>query len=248
MADFSDRKRREVEAFLSFVAGAETDRAVKARSYHILREFDRADYERVSDLFTEAGATAGFAFLGRDVEDEAEIIEMVDAQGHEAVIHGHRHVKFGDLTYETAHDDLSTGMDAIEDATSISPAGFFAPFKSVSEGTLEAASELDLDWVLGAPTEDATVPSDLDIVDSVYPHDSRLLEGGTSPEETFDQLREDAADGETFLFHPNLIGYYDGMGEFAEWIEAVDPVSVSEQLDTGGVGVVLDCLRPIKVE
>jgi peptidoglycan/xylan/chitin deacetylase (PgdA/CDA1 family) len=240
-------KRREVEAFLSFVAGAETERAVKARSYHILREFDRADYEGVSDLFTDVGATAGFAFLGRDVDNESEIIQMVDDRGHEVVIHGHRHVKFGNLSYDTAHGDLSQGMDAIVDATSITPTGFFAPFKSVSEGTLKAASELDLQWVLGKPEEGSEVPDDIDIVDSVYPHDSRLLEGGTPPKETFEHLQTEAADGETFLFHPNLIGYYDGMDEFSEWIEAVDPVSVSEQLADSGVGVVLDCLRPIRV-
>ncbi|WP_332900234.1 polysaccharide deacetylase family protein [Haladaptatus sp. CMSO5] len=248
MDDISDMKRREVEAFLSFVAGAETERAVKARSYHILATYEQEDFERVSDLFTDVGATAGFAFLGRDVDDQAPSIEMVADRGHEVVLHGHRHVKFGGLSYETAHDDLSQGMAAIEDAASVTPTGFFAPFKAVSEGTLKAAAELDLGWVLGKPDEGATVPAEVELIDSVYPHDSRLLEGGTSPADTFEQLTDAAADGETFLFHPNLLDYYDANDEFAEWIEGVGPVSVGEQVEDGGVGVVLDCLRPLRIE
>lgn len=248
MVEISDIKRREVEAFLSFVAGAETERAVKARSYHILATFEQADFRQVSGLFTDADATASVAFLGRDVDDQAESIEMVHDHGHEVVLHGHRHVKFGGLSYETAHDDLSRGMSAIEDATTITPTGFFAPFKAVSEGTLDAASELGLEWVLGKPDDGASVPDDIELVDSVYPHDSRLLEGGESPQATFDTLEDAAAPGETFLFHPNLVEYYDAMDEFAAWIESVEPVSVTTQLSDGGTGVVLDCLRPLRIE
>ncbi|WP_416841276.1 polysaccharide deacetylase family protein [Haloferax sp. DFSO52] len=248
MDEISDMKRREVEAFLSFVAGAETDRAVKARSYHILATYDESDFGRVSDLFTDVGATASIAFLGRDVDDQGAYIEMVHDAGHEVTLHGHRHVKFGGLSYDTAYDDLSNGMAAIEDATSITPTGFFAPFKAVSEGTLEAASELGLGWVLGKPDEGASVPDDIELVDSVYPHDSRLLEGGTPADETFDQLEAAVGDGETFLFHPNLLDYYDAMDEFGDWIEAANPSSVRTQLDEGGVGVVLDCLRPLRIE
>jgi peptidoglycan/xylan/chitin deacetylase (PgdA/CDA1 family) len=248
MKEFSDGKRREVEAFLSFVAGAETERAIEARSYHILAEFEREDFERVSDRFTDRGSNASVAFLGRDVDSEAEIVRALADRGHEIVLHGHRHVKFGDLTYDTAHGDLSRGLSAIEDASGVTPTGFFAPFKAVSEGTLRAAGELGLDWVLGDPSDDATVPDEVTLVDSVYPHDTRLLEGGTSPTETFDELAGKTENGATFLFHPNLVEYYDAAEEFDAWIEATDPVSVREQLADGGVGVVLDCLRPIKVD
>lgn len=252
MEDPADIRMRETKAFLSFVAGieetggADYERALDARSYHILADYTNGDFEALSDTLLAADATGSVAFLGRDVEEQAPAIEAVDAAGHEVTLHGHRHVSFGDLPYETAYDDLSTGIAAIEDASGITPTGFFAPFKAVSDGTLRAAAELDIEWVLGAPEGD--VPAGLTIVDSVYPHDTRLLEGGTPPGETFDRLADDAEAGATFLFHPNLIEYYGATAEFESWLGTVGPVrSVGEQVRDGGVGIVLDCLRPLKL-
>lgn len=124
-----DIRKREVEAFFEFVSTADTERAIKARSYHVLGEYTAADFETTSQMFTDAGGSASFAFLGRDVNDQQSIIETVDDAGHEVVLHGHRHVSFGDLDYDTAYSDLSKGLSSIEDETGIRPQGFFAPFK-----------------------------------------------------------------------------------------------------------------------
>lgn len=252
MDDPADIRLRETKAFLSFVAGIEEtegedyERALDARSYHILADYTNDDFSSLSDALLDADATGSVAFLGRDVDEQAPAIEAVDDAGHEVTLHGHRHVSFGDLSYDTAYDDLSTGMGAIEDASGVTPTGFFAPFKGVSDGTLEAAADLGIDWVLGAPEGD--IPDGLPIVDSVYPHDSRLLEGGTPPDRTFDRLAAEAEEGATFLFHPNLIEYYGATDAFVAWLSDVDPVrSVGEQLEDGGVGIVLDCLRPLRL-
>jgi peptidoglycan/xylan/chitin deacetylase (PgdA/CDA1 family) len=247
MDPIPDIRKREVAAYFSFVSTAETQRAIDARTYHVLREYDDADFERVLDTFEAHDATASVAFLGRDAEERASIMAAVEDSGHEVVCHGHRHVKFGDLSYETAHDDLSAALDAIEDASGVTPTGFFAPFKETSAGTLEAAADLGFEWVLGAADE-ADVPADLDLVDSVYPHDTRLLEGGTSPEATFDQLADAAESGATFLFHPNMLDYYEANAEFEAWIDSVGPTSIGEQqAENQGVGVVLDCLSPMRI-
>jgi len=246
--EIDDGTRREVQAYFSFVAGAETDRAVRARTYHVLREFSDADFAGVLDAFDAVDATATVAFLGRDADDRASLTADVVDRGHEVACHGHRHVSFGELSSDVARADLSTAAAAIEAASDVRPTGFFAPFKGTSEGTLRAASELDFEWVLGSP-DDAAVPADLRVLNSVYPHDTRLLEGGTSPAATFERLEAAAEPGATFLFHPNMLEYYDAMAEFEAWIEAVQPVSVGEQLAGGGedAGVVLDCLRPMRI-
>jgi peptidoglycan/xylan/chitin deacetylase (PgdA/CDA1 family) len=213
----------------------------------VLRAFDHADFIGALEVFEAAGATASVAFLGRDADRQAETLTAVGERGHEVVCHGHRHVKFGDLSYETAHDDLSRALDAFEAAADVTPSGFFAPFKATSVATLEAAADLGFDWVLGVAAE-SDVPDGIRLVDSVYPHDTRLLEGGTPPEETFEQLADEAVDGSTFLFHPNMLEYYDAEAEFAAFVEAVGPTAVGEQVAAGeGVGVVLDCLRPLRI-
>jgi peptidoglycan/xylan/chitin deacetylase (PgdA/CDA1 family) len=248
MDEIEDIRKREVAAYFSFVSNADTQRAIDARTYHVLREYDDEDFYRILDLFEAADAVASVAFLGCNAEERADVMAAVDDRGHEVVCHGHRHVKFGDLSYETAHDDLSAAVSAIRDVSGVTPTGFFAPFKEVSEGTLRAASELGFDWVLGS-ADDSEVPADIRLIDSVYPHDTRLLEGGTSPGETFSQLEAAAEQGSTFLFHPNMLEYYDALGEFEAWIDATDPVSVSQLLegDNGEIGVVLDCLSPMRI-
>lgn len=247
MAKLSDMKLREAKAYLSFVAGADTERAIDARSYHITRHYDADDFTDLVATLERTGSTASIAFLGRDAEERAGTMSAVYDAGHEIVLHGHRHVKFGELDYDTAHSDLSQGMNAIEDAAGHAPTGFFAPFKAVSQGTLEATADLGLEWVLGQPTN-GEAPDDVTLVDSVYPHDTRLLEGGTPPEETFERQREATESGATFLFHPNMLDYYGATEEWEGWLDEVGTTSVSAQLETGeGVSIVLDCLRPLKL-
>lgn len=249
MEPVHDSRQREVEAFLSFVSNADTERAIRARSFHVLGHFAPDDFRALSDDVRSHGATASFAFLGRDAEEQGAAIADVHSAGHEVVIHGHRHVSFGDLDYDTAYGDLERGMNAIEYYSGVTPSGFFAPFKDVSEGTIEAAADLGLDWILGAPVDDFDGSPDLTLVDSVYPHDTRLLEDGVAPGDAFDELRESAHDGANFLFHPNLLDYYDATEEFDAWVESVEPMSVGDTVEAeAGVGMVLDCQRPLLIE
>lgn len=246
MSNPPDRLLREAKAYLSFVADADSNRAVDARSYHITRHYDADDFADLSTVLERTGSTAGIAFLGRDAANRANTIERLHADGHEIVLHGHRHVKFGSLSYDTAYDDLATGIGSIEDATGITPSGFFAPFKEVSDGSLRAAAELGVDWVLGTPDTD-NVPESLTMIDSVYPHDTRLLEGGASAESAFEELSDRTDSGSVFLFHPNMLEYYGATQEFERWLGSVDAVSIEERRRDGGVGLVLDCLRPLKL-
>ncbi|MFA9427801.1 hypothetical protein [Natronorubrum sp. A-ect3] len=42
--------------------------------------------------------------------------------------------------------------------------------------------------------------------------------------------------------------FEDGMDALEEWIQAVEPVTVAEQIASGGTGIVLDCVRPVRIK
>ena len=68
------------------------------------------------------------------------------------------------------------------------------------------------------------------------------------PAEVTSRLRAKADAGETpFLFHPPVLEYYEGLQALEEWIRA-ESVSVAEQIEWGRTGIVLDCVRPVRVE
>lgn len=236
---------REFETWLSLFTDGALPESDRWKAWFCVAEYELADFEAVASMLEDHGSAGSFAFLGRDAETQAESIETVDAAGHEVVFHSHRHHQYGDLSYDEAHDAITTGMGAIEDATGITPNGFFAPFLRLSNGTVRAIEEVGFDWVLGSTDQEA---EGVTIHEPVMPFDTRLLEDH-DPATAMEQLEADAAGGGApFLFHPPVIEYYDGLDAFEGWIDAVEPVTVAEQLQTGGAGVVLDCVRPVRVE
>jgi len=241
-----EAKRREVKTFLSFVSGADSERAVDARTFHITATYDTGDFAALSEGLLDAGATGSFSMLARDLDVQAEAVETLADDGHEITLHGYRHTSFGDAPYETAHEELSAALDAFDDATGVRPTGFHVAFMDVSEGTLRAAAELDIEWLLGRPED--TVPDGLTTVQPVSPWDTRLLEGGESSEATFERLGDDAEDGAVFLCHPNLHEYYGASDAFDGWVADHRPAAVAEMLADGGVGMVVDCVKPIRVD
>ncbi|WP_254525835.1 polysaccharide deacetylase family protein [Natrinema caseinilyticum] len=245
MRDATPPVLREFETWLSLFTDGEFPDRHRWKAWFCVAEYELEDFERVSALLRENDATGSFAFLGRDAEEQADIIETLDDDGHEITFHSHRHHAYGDLSYESAHDAITTGVGAIEDATGITPNGFFVPFRRLSEGAVRAVEDAGFEWVLGRTEHDV---ESVELVEPVGPFDTRLLEDH-SPEEATNRLREKADAGEApFLFHPPVLEYHDGWSAFEEWIAAVEPVSVGDQLDRGGTGIVLDCVRPVRVE
>jgi len=63
------------------------------------------------------------------------------------------------------------------------------------------------------------------------------------------EFSREAQSGESpFLFHPPVIEYRNGIANLEGWIESIQPVSMAEQLQSGGTGIVLDCIQPVRVE
>lgn len=246
MDEPSNLESLETRAFFQFLAEhARSPDAIDARVFHSLARYTKSDFLELSEVVRSENARASIAFLGRDAHERASEIETLHENGHEVVLHGYRHLHCGEISYEIAHENLAKGLDEIEDAAGIRPAGFFAPFKDLSAGTLRAAAELEFDWVLGSPS--ASVPSGLKVVESVFPHDTRLLGDPETRSTAFEILETRAEPDSRFLFHPNLIEYYDALDEFRDWIAAVGPTTVGGMGDDD-VGMLLDCLRPIAVE
>jgi peptidoglycan/xylan/chitin deacetylase (PgdA/CDA1 family) len=244
--DVAELRRREVETYFEVIARGGSDRLIRGRSFHNLGEWERGDYERLSNILLDAGATSSFSVLGRDAERYAGTIELLADAGHEIVLHGHRHVACADIDYDLAHENLARGLNAIEDAGGVTPRGFIAPRQEVNAATLRVVDELDMDWVLGRT--DAAVPPGIDFHEPVHPYDLVILNGGADPSETFDRIREQTRPGAALLFHPNMLEYYDALDEFEAWIAETSPVSIGTLVEEGGVGMINDAMRPLRIE
>lgn len=246
MQDVSELRLREVRTYFDVIARGGPERRLRARSFHNLGEWEREDYERLSDTLLDAGAAGSFAFLGRDAERYAGTVESLDDAGHEVVLHGHRHVACADVDYDLAHRNLSRGLDAIEDAAGVTPRGFISPGQEVNAATLRAVEDLGVEWVLGRT--DAEVPPDIDFHEPAHPYDLIVLNEGADPAEAFERIREQTEPGAALLFHPNMLEYYDALGEFEAWIAEATPVPIGELFEAGGVGLLNDAMRPLRIE
>lgn len=246
MQDVSELRLREVRTYFDVIARGGSERRLRARSFHNLGEWEREDYERLSDVLLEASAAGSFAFLGRDAERYAGTIRSLDDAGHEIVLHGHRHVACADVDYDLAHRNLSRGLDAIEDAAGVTPRGFVSPGQEVNAPTLRAVDELGMDWVLGRT--DASVPPGLDVREPAHPYDLIVLNEGADPSAAFERIREQTEPGAALLFHPNMLEYYDALGEFEAWVADTTPVPIGELSEADGVGLLNDAMRPLRIE
>lgn len=246
MDDVSELRRREVKTYFDVIARGGSERLLQARSFHNLGEWDHGDYEWLSGTLLDANATSSFSFLGRDAERFGGTIESLDDAGHEIVLHGHRHVACADVDYDLAYENLSRGLDAIEDASGVTPRGFIAPRQEVNAATLRVVEELDMDWVLGRT--DAEIPGGIDFLEPAHPYDLIVLNEGADPPEAFGRIRDQSRPGAALLFHPNMLEYYDALDEFETWIAETAPVSVGTLFEDGGVGLINDAMRPLRIE
>ena len=246
MEPVSELRQRETETYLRVVAERGPDADVAGFAFHNLGVYDEADFATLSDVLAGADAGASFAFLGRDADEQAEIVEAIDADGHDVVLHGHRHVACGDLPRSVARENVEGGLAAIEAASGVSPSGFFAPLQTMNAGTLGALDDAGFEWAVGHA--DVAVPRDLTVVEVEPLVDFELLTDDIDPEEAFAALTARAEEGGVFLMHPNVIEFYDATPAFEAWIDEHRPKPVSEWIEEGGVGLLVDAVRPLRIE
>ena len=246
MQTVHELRRREVETYFRVVAERGADAGVDAFAFHNLGVYDEADFAALSDALVGAGAGASFAFLGRDADEQADAIETIDEAGHDVVLHGQRHVGCADLPRSLARENVDRGLGAIEAASGVAPSGFFAPLQSMNAATMEALVEAGVAWAVGRA--EVAAPDGLTVVEPEPLVDLELLIDGVDPAAAFERLSERAKSGGVFLMHPNLIEYFDATPEFEAWIDEHRPRPVSEWIEGAEVGVLIDAVRPLKIE
>lgn len=246
MEPVSDLRTREAETYLAVVAERGLDVGVSGFAVHTLATYDDADFATLADVLDGAGASASFAFLGRDAEAQAETIARLDADGHEVVCHGQRHVACDDLTDALARENVEGALATIEEAAGVRPSAFFAPLLEMNATTMAVLADAGIDHAVGRAV--SMPPAGLTVVEPEPLVDLELLMESHSPEETFEALGERAESGGVFLMHPTLIEHYGAAAEFEAWIDEYRPVSVGEWVEAGGVGLLVDAVRPLKIE
>jgi len=245
MTIVEEDKLKEFETWLSLLTDRTHPERHEWKAWFCVAEYEKSDFKTMSSILREHNSSSNFAFLGRDATEHADIIKTLADNDHEIAFHSHRHHTYGDLSYEQAHDAISTGMSAIEEKTGITPNGFFVPFFELSEGSVEAIEDFGFDWILGSPNEPLNGVENLK---PAWPLDTKRFEEDTAPD-VMNQFEEEAkAENGPFLFHPPVIEYRNGMEEFVEWIQSVQPVSIAEKLQSGGTGMILDCVRPVSID
>lgn len=242
----SESRQREVETYFRVVAERGAETGVDAFAFHNLGVYEASDFAKLSDVLSGADAGASFAFLGRDADQQASVVESIDAAGHDVVLHGHRHAAGGDLPASLARENVDRGTAAIEAASGVTPSGFFAPLLTMNAETMAALVDAGFEWAVGRATVGA--PDGLTVVEPEPLVDLQLLMDGTDPTDAFERLSERAETGGVFLMHPNLIEYVDATAYFESWIDEHRPRPVGEWIEDGGVGLLVDAVRPPKIE
>ena len=243
-------KRREVAPYLTFLRLLDEDVPLDTRLFHVLYEFDRDDFDRIAEILETSGLTAGFSVPARRLRDRDAVADAIAAMhdaGHEILVHGDRHASFRDASYDVAHDELSRALDTIEAAIGVAPEGFHIPFMQASDGTVRAAADLGVEWLVGVTTGDdaAALPT----VTPEHPYDLQLLERGHSPDDAVARVDEMVDDSSLLLCHPNVHLYHEATAAFAEYLHDHDFVPPGELVCRGGdtPGLLLDCFAPFSV-
>jgi peptidoglycan-N-acetylglucosamine deacetylase len=107
------------------------------------RRLGRADWDRrgpalerqtevLLALLDELGVRATFFVLGMTAERYPDLVREVAERGHEIGSHGHSHERVYDQTPDSFRADLERGLEAVEAAAGVRPAGYRAPAFSIT--------------------------------------------------------------------------------------------------------------------
>lgn len=251
MTRVPDDKRRAVEPYLKFLRLLDDGVELDTRVAHVLDEFTAEDFESLSATLRDAGVRAGFSVPAIHPDTRESLSPVVSAlaeDGHEILLHGYRHTSFMDVSYETAHEELSRASSTLDSVTGSTPTGFHVPYSRASEGTLRAAADLGVEWIVGSRADDGA-DDDLTVTQPIRPYDIQLLESDPEPAAAFERLSENADESSLLLCHPNVHLHHDGADAFADWLDArsfATPGDLACDRDDGP-GLLLDCFPPFQV-
>ena len=101
----------------------------------------RVAMPRLLALFAAHGITSTVFAPGHSLVTWPELARETVASGHELATHGWYHEDFGELSVDEQRDVLARSRDAVAELTGSPPAGFRAPYWSLSPRTLDLVTE-----------------------------------------------------------------------------------------------------------
>jgi peptidoglycan/xylan/chitin deacetylase (PgdA/CDA1 family) len=101
----------------------------------------------VLDLLREHGARATFFVIGARVRERPEDVQRIVAEGHELGSHTLTHPRLTEISDEDVRDEITGGLDAIEELLGERPRLFRAPGFHAGERELAIVEELGLEAV-----------------------------------------------------------------------------------------------------
>lgn len=104
---------------------------------------------KVLDLLREVGVKATFFTMGYVAKHHPDLIAQIAEEGHEVESHGYYHQFVYDLTPAEFQEDLLRTREAIVAATGRCPAGYRAPFFSITKKSwwaLDTLAELGFEY------------------------------------------------------------------------------------------------------
>ena len=101
----------------------------------------------VFDALDAAGARATFFLVGEQVEAHPELARELIRRGHDAQLHGYRHLTHDLLSRDEARDDLEHGARALRDATGVEARFYRPPYGRFTGDSYDACLALGLEPV-----------------------------------------------------------------------------------------------------
>ncbi|MFW5964080.1 MAG: polysaccharide deacetylase family protein [Natronomonas sp.] len=244
-----DQKRRSLSPYLKFVRNLDPETSLETRIEHIAYDAFEDGIDWLADALRESGVSAGVSVPAIHLEDEAvrDGVGRLLESGSEVVVHGYRHTSYMETPYETVDEELTAILDRFETDLDTQPTGFHVPFMRCSSGSVRAAEEHGIEWIVGA--EPPGVDTSIAFLQPESPYDLQLFERGHDGPAVTDRLAEAADDAALLLCHPNIHAVHDARESFASFLEAesfAKPSAVAAG-ETDRPGLLLDCFPPFQV-
>jgi len=106
----------------------------------------KQNVERLLTLLERSDSSATFFVLGWVAEHHPEVVEMIDASGHELASHGYNHRLLYKQSPEEVYEDIAQSLNVLHRQTSQDIAGYRAPSFSITDWTVDILRELGFDY------------------------------------------------------------------------------------------------------
>ncbi|WP_122666807.1 polysaccharide deacetylase family protein [Pseudomonas viridiflava] len=120
--------------------------AGRDKSLSVWRYGTTRGVERVLQILADQNLPSTWCIPGIVAEENPQVIQAINAAGHEIACSGYRHEDFSTLDLAAQHASLKRGCQVITEMTGQRPSGFRAPAGSYAPGFVDALREEGIAW------------------------------------------------------------------------------------------------------